>query len=272
MTKAATSRRERRRAGCVRLRVRVVAVIAGPLVLAASACSTDYSTASFGAHPTPTPSVVPLPIPSVTSTLEKASVTSPANYVRQEGTVLPDPKVTPGAVFPDVTTEQVCDLHYTLGIRQPHFNDKVTAFSNYGVSIHERDRYEVDHLVPVSLGGSNAMTNLWPQPRTPEGAPQKNELEAHLRALVCSHQLDLTAAQKAIAMDWPAAARTYLPVPLPPDAGPPSVSATAAPDPYEVKNGAPCPQEGVVGLTENKGIRFTCAVSGDGSLRWGKRY
>ena len=57
--------------------------------------------------------------------------------------------------------------------------------------------YEVDHLVSLELGGSNAITNLWPEHYyNPWGARTKDRLEGKLHALVCSGRLSLASAQR----------------------------------------------------------------------------
>ena len=62
------------------------------------------------------------------------------------------------------------------------------------------ERTELDHLVPLELGGSNDATNLWPEyPPTPN---PKDKVENTLNAAVCDGRVSLAAAQKAIAADW----------------------------------------------------------------------
>jgi len=153
---------------------------------------------SMGAQPPPS-SIYPIYPSTTQGNVSKAAAPSQspaASFARYaDGIALPDVKYTPGASFGDVTVADICDLHYTLGVRQPRFNDKVTAFTNYGISIHDRDIYQVDHLIPVSLGGSNDETNLWPQPYDEEaGAEQKDLIERQLRGLVCSNKLSLADA------------------------------------------------------------------------------
>ena len=47
--------------------------------------------------------------------------------------------------------------------------------------------YELDHLIPLELGGGNAATNLWPEAHHGVGsASVKDQLENHLHVLVCS--------------------------------------------------------------------------------------
>lgn len=69
---------------------------------------------------------------------------------------------------------------------------------------------EVDHLIPLELGGSNRETNLWPELYDIEwNAHVKDRIESRLHKLVCSGAVDLETAQKAIAADWIAAYRKY---------------------------------------------------------------
>jgi len=218
--------------------------------------------------------VVPLPPQPVAAAQPTAEETPQSRFRVRDGVRLPDPDLTPGAVFSDVRTADVCDLHYSLGVRQPRFNAKVEAFAAYGLSIHERDDYQVDHLVPISLGGSNATTNLWPQPRAgSRGAAAKDALEVRLRALVCADRIPLKQAQTAIARDWWAAYQRYMAMDAPPASGPqPWQPAPKLKGRYPVTNAGPCPTEGKVGYTDSKHIRFTCTAGADGELRWRKRY
>ncbi len=72
-------------------------------------------------------------------------------------------------------------------------------------------RYEVDHLIPLELGGSNDVTNLWPQSYVSTwGAHIKDELENRLHKLVCAGTITLPEAQDAIKTDWIKAYRKYV--------------------------------------------------------------
>lgn len=69
---------------------------------------------------------------------------------------------------------------------------------------------EVDHLIPLELGGSNRISNLWPERLDGEwNAHEKDELEGRLHRLVCAGKVDLETAQRAIATDWIAAYKEY---------------------------------------------------------------
>jgi hypothetical protein len=86
---------------------------------------------------------------------------------------------------------------------------KTKVFKEYGIKT--RVGYEVDHLIPLAIGGSNAIANLWPQPATPvPGFHQKDLLEVKLHALVCSGKLDAKKAQTQVASDWSAAYFRYV--------------------------------------------------------------
>lgn len=70
--------------------------------------------------------------------------------------------------------------------------------------------YNVDHLIPISLGGSNSITNLWPQPLSGEwNYTMKNKLERKLYKMVCSGAITLERARQEIAGDWVSAYKKY---------------------------------------------------------------
>lgn len=124
----------------------------------------------------------------------------------RDGGQLPDPRCTPGSVDPAVTQagirSTICKRGWTKTVRPleaqtERFKFQV-AYVAYGTPRTERT--ELDHLIPLELGGSNDATNLWPQyPPTPNG---KDKVEGALNAAVCSGRVTLAAAQSAIAANW----------------------------------------------------------------------
>ncbi|WP_205759919.1 hypothetical protein [Arthrobacter sp. PAMC25564] len=126
------------------------------------------------------------------------------------GLYLPDPLCTPGAVDPAVTQDNlastICKSGYTTTVRAPASDtNKVKALSLTQYGQTRAASTEFDHLVSLQLGGSNAVSNLWPEPNR-AGAPgttnPKDAIETRLNKAVCSHKVTLSAAQKAIAHNW----------------------------------------------------------------------
>ena len=144
----------------------------------------------------------------------------------------PDRALTPGAVDPAVTDATICahdwapgdppqrggDETYARAARHTGASLKAAVFAAY----HRTDphdgghSYEVDHLVPLSLGGRDVAANLWPESRRGDGlnAWTKDRLEYRLFRLVChppqgAARLPLKVAQAAFLDDWVAAYRRY---------------------------------------------------------------
>jgi hypothetical protein len=78
------------------------------------------------------------------------------------------------------------------------------AFAEYGYRFPQaRGAFEVDHLIPLELGGDNTIANLWAEPASPKpGFHEKDHVENYLHKQVCSGAMTLEEAQKAIATDW----------------------------------------------------------------------
>src|SRR3954447_22449414 len=58
---------------------------------------------------------------------------------------------------------------------------------------------DLDHLIAVSLGGSNDPDNIWPLPPNKDMGPeQKKALDLKLHELVCNQTIKLKDAQDAV--------------------------------------------------------------------------
>ncbi len=116
---------------------------------------------------------------------------------------LPDPACTPGAIFPTATVDQICVPGYTTKVRDVPIDVKDQVYAEDGIPSHEPGQYEVDHLIALELGGSNDISNLWPEPADPRpGFHEKDQVENYLHDQVCSGQLPLQQAQLEIATNW----------------------------------------------------------------------
>jgi hypothetical protein len=111
-----------------------------------------------------------------------------------------------------VTVGQICTPGYSSSVRHVDHQQYVDVYAAYGVPYPEpTGTYELDHLIPLELGGDNSDANLWPEPASPvPGFHQKDGLENRMHDLVCSGQLALGQAQQEIASDWYAAYRRYV--------------------------------------------------------------
>jgi len=115
----------------------------------------------------------------------------------------PDPSLTPGAVFTtDAST--ICTPGYASGVRDVSTATKEQVYAEYGVSYPQAlGAYEVDHFIPLEIGGSNDITNLWPEPATPTpGFHQKDQFENFEHGQVCNGTISTAEAQRRMVSDW----------------------------------------------------------------------
>ena len=77
------------------------------------------------------------------------------------------------------------------------------AMAAYGIADQPLAAEELDHLIPLELGGATSVANLWPEPCTGRtSAREKDKVENFLHGQVCSGKLALADAQQAIVRDW----------------------------------------------------------------------
>ncbi|MEW1804783.1 hypothetical protein [Pseudarthrobacter sp. NPDC080039] len=171
----------------------VAAIPAGPLPGAAPAVKTVHS-----------PGTVAIDLNLTAGQCKARTIDAAA------GLYLPDPACTPGAVDPAVTQDNlgstICKPGYTMTVRAPASDtDKAKALSLAQYGQTRASTTEYDHLISLQLGGTNAVSNLWPEPNR-AGANgttnPKDAIETRLNKAVCAHKVTLAAAQKAIATNW----------------------------------------------------------------------
>jgi hypothetical protein len=134
----------------------------------------------------------------------------------KEGYPLPDPRCTPGGINPSITMNTLRDRRWrTRSIRNCESSEaqKHAAYRWYGVhkpreNSNEHQVCELDHLVPLELGGADGLGNIWPE-CGPDGVTlqaryfrQKDRVEDYLADQVRSGRMSLRDAQRGIATDW----------------------------------------------------------------------
>ena len=125
--------------------------------------------------------------------------------------IRPDPKLTPGDTL-DVTLDDIRTPGYSAKVRNVPVEVKRQVYAAYGITRWNKGEYEIDHLIALSLGGSNSTKNLWPQSylTSPWNAHVKDALEYRLLTLVRAGKVDLHTAQQEMARDWIAAYKKYV--------------------------------------------------------------
>lgn len=116
----------------------------------------------------------------------------------------PNAILTPGDVFPNVASAQVCTSGYSSSVRNVPVSEKKEVYSEYGYTYPQPEGdFEVDHFISLELGGSNDIKNLWPEPANPQpGFHEKDQVENYLHKQVCSGKETLQQAQEEIKSDW----------------------------------------------------------------------
>ena len=125
--------------------------------------------------------------------------------------VLPDKNLTGGSVRTGDRDASCGHAKESRGRMTAARRDEILR--RYGLPSGTHPDYEIDHLIPLCLGGSDDSSNLWPQPRRSIeetwNAEAKDRLELQMCNMVCDGQIDMVVAQEAFATDWIAVYHTY---------------------------------------------------------------
>ena len=119
--------------------------------------------------------------------------------------VLPDRQCSPGAYYSGLTKAVLCSPSFRTGtIRDVPESEKHAVEVEYGMAPKSYGRtIEIDHIISLEIGGSNDISNLFPEPGSgPANYHVKDKLENKLHALVCSGAMTLHAAQAGISSNW----------------------------------------------------------------------
>lgn len=96
---------------------------------------------------------------------------------------LPDPRVTPGDLC-SASDGNFDGYRYPEQIahcrRNVSYAEKLGIAASYGVDESTFGDYEFDHLIPLSIGGSDAPENIWPQPLADAGDKDRLEYELYV--------------------------------------------------------------------------------------------
>jgi hypothetical protein len=132
------------------------------------------------------------------------------------GEQLPDPACTPGAINPTLTAAVLKDPAFRTGcVRNDATSEKQKGDTyKWYKTKHPKHNQgatqycELDHLIPLYLGGADTLENIWP-----ECGParvhvddryfkEKDKVELYLGLQVREGKMDLADAQNGIAKDW----------------------------------------------------------------------
>ena len=129
---------------------------------------------------------------------------------------IPDPNCTPGAFNPTITPALLSNPSFRTSCVRQHTTtakEKAATYRWYSIphpsnNAGATQSCELDHLVPLELGGADTLDNIWPQCGPPGISlneryfKQKDMVENYLAWMVRRGQMDLTVARKGIASDW----------------------------------------------------------------------
>jgi len=105
---------------------------------------------------------------------------------------------------------QICAADFEASVKPIAKWQRDQALERYGKR-PEDFTGELDHLIPIGLGGSNDPDNIWPLPANKDMGPERKEaLDLKLHQMVCDKTLTLKAAQDAIKKDWVKAYNEYV--------------------------------------------------------------
>lgn len=116
----------------------------------------------------------------------------------------PDTKLTPGAIA-STDTAKVCQVGYSSTVRKTSDALKARVYASYGLINAPGADFEIDHRVPLSLGGADTQANLWPESyqTMPWNAHVKDKLEHYILWRVCiDSSLSLRDGQRLFLGDW----------------------------------------------------------------------
>jgi hypothetical protein len=185
------------------------AAVAAAAVFALTGCGTYTYTAPPTPSPTPTQSG-PIQVHDPGDVTRVTGQPMAPCHLRFTITAEPlaDPRCTPGAFDPAVTAKVLCAPGYTTRSYRPSSSETTrfkydVVWPAYGLPRDERG--ELDHYIPLALGGANDGANFAPFPGKIPNA--RDHVEVALNRWVCDvsgqeAETRLRDAQLAIVHNW----------------------------------------------------------------------
>lgn len=127
--------------------------------------------------------------------------TSPFYLTQYSNIVYPNKELTPGQIQTN-DLNIICYHYYDQLLIQIPDDITQQVYQEYIIKNPGYKEFEIDHWIPLALGGSNNIQNLWPQPVTSPGYKEKDYVQLYLRDQVCNHNMSLTDARQQITGDW----------------------------------------------------------------------
>jgi hypothetical protein len=127
--------------------------------------------------------------------------------------------VTPGAVDARLTDDVLTSPKFrTSEVRDVPRELRIKVFADYGMDYWtvDRSKFEVDHFIPIGLGGASVEQNLWPEPRHDVvdgcdlGAITKDRLEEELIDEVRDLKISPGQAREVITSNWVEGYKRYV--------------------------------------------------------------
>jgi hypothetical protein len=127
-------------------------------------------------------------------------------FVSSPDPTVPIDELTPGIVA-STDVSEVCGRIEGVTYSERHRkerHDKYRIMLAYGYDISRSRDYELNHRVPLALGGADIVANLWPEPWGGQmNAHDKDHLEDWAWRSVClARTLSLRDAQEMFFGDW----------------------------------------------------------------------
>lgn len=126
--------------------------------------------------------------------------------------LVPNSRLTPGVAGHD-DQATVCATGYARSRRHTSGKVKTAVYRAYGLTAHTCGHCEIDHRIPLELGGADVQKNLWPESydTEPWNAHAKDRLENYIRRQVCTeHTMTLEQGQEVFMGDWIEACKKFL--------------------------------------------------------------